>query len=113
MASARKDKPGSTPVRNNDLWVMLLCALRYAMGRQSYITGVIPDLYDAYKSALTDHQREQVAREVEEEVALCSRLGRTLGAQMDHYGWKLFAEQIRAEERAAARARAKAPRHAR
>lgn len=85
-------------ISDDDLWIMLLCALRYSMGRSSYITGLAADLYRRYRHRLTKPQREQVAREIEEELRLAESLSRTLGDKVDHDIWARLAAEIREQE---------------
>ena len=86
-------------VDRSDLWTLMICTLRYALGRMTYITSQYPILYGLYRGALTPHQRDQIAREVEKALAHAESLGSTLGMEIDHDNWRRFAERIRAEER--------------
>lgn len=81
-------------VKNNDLWIMLICTVRYAMGRASYITSLTADLYQKYKEALTVQQRLQIAREIQIAVGLAVKDGRLLGDSIDHANWQRLAEDI-------------------
>lgn len=78
-----------------DMWTLLLSTIRYSMGRSSYITDTAPKLVIQYASALRASQLEQIAREIEEEIAVYEKNGRTLGMQMDHDGWIRSAARIR------------------
>jgi hypothetical protein len=81
-------------VDDNDLWVLLMSTIRYAMGRRSYITGLAPDLVIKYWDGLDSGQLKQIAREIREEIAGCEAAGSTLGMQMDHDGWIKYASVI-------------------
>lgn len=82
-------------VKTEDIWVMLLSTIRYSMGRRSYIVGLCGALYDRYQDALTVQQRAQIAIEIEKELELSEKLGKTLGDRMDHGTWKEMAQKIR------------------
>jgi hypothetical protein len=49
-----------------DLWPMLLSAVRYALGRRSYVVGEAYDWCLSYERHLTQWQRAQIAREIRE-----------------------------------------------
>lgn len=82
---------------DDHLWPLLLCTIRYAMGRSSCIVGDACDYYRAYRSGLTPWQRAQVGREIAEALDLEERLGRTLGHDMDHREWRRLAQEIAAQ----------------
>lgn len=75
------------------MWTLLICTMRYAMGRSSYIVGSTIDLIRRHAASLTQAQRDQMISEVREELALRERLGKTLGMDMDHRAWTRFANQ--------------------
>jgi hypothetical protein len=82
------------PVAEQDMWVMLLSTIRYAMGRSSYITGLSCDLVKTYEKYLRKEQLEQIRREILEELRRHEEAGATLGMQMDHDGWTKFAADL-------------------
>lgn len=88
----------SVEVADGDIWPLLLCTIRYAMGRSSYIVGDACDYYRRYRARLTAYQRKQIGREIAEAIALEERLGRVLGHDMDHREWKRLADEIAAQE---------------
>lgn len=89
---------GYVVVSGEDMWTFLLCSIRYAMGRRSYITGLIADLYRTYREALTPEQRRQIAREVRRETEMQEQVGRTLGDKCDHAAWVDLVVEIEAQE---------------
>jgi len=66
---------------------MLLSALRYAMGRRTYITGVTADMVRAYWPALPDKWRDLLERDLREELRLAEGMTGTLGDRCDHEAW--------------------------
>jgi len=81
-------------VSQSDLYTMLLCSLRYAMGRQSYITGLTCDLIRAYGVHLEAGSLAKFAREIRQEIALAKREGRHLGMLMDQQAFEALASDI-------------------
>lgn len=84
-------------VPDDDLWTFLVCTVRYAMGRESYISGLTCDLVRRYRHRLRPDQVEQIAREVAKEIELAEKSGRTLGADMDHREWVRLVEDLTKE----------------
>jgi hypothetical protein len=77
------------------LWTLLLCTVRYATGRSSYITGETADLVRQYRRHLGPERVEQIAREVETEFARCERHGGWLGMEMDHHEWRRLVNDLK------------------
>ena len=68
-----------------DLGRMLIGALRYAMGRRSYVTGETADLVRRYWWDVSEADRRTMRRDLGVELAFVGT--GTLGAKMDHDGW--------------------------
>jgi hypothetical protein len=81
-------------VTTADLWSMLLCTLRYSMGRRSYITGFTKDLVNEFKKYLEPAEVDQIKREIMKELEISERTGQTLGDPTDHEIWKKLAESL-------------------
>jgi TctA family transporter len=74
-------------VPQEHLFVLLVSALRYAMGRRSYITGQTADIVRGYFPCLSSAQRDVVARDIARELDVAVRLGKTVGDTCDHVVW--------------------------
>lgn len=74
-------------IQDDDLWPMLMSAVRYALGRRSYIVFRACSWVRQYRQGLTDYQLLQIKREVEEELDRRTQLGLTCGDAMDHAEW--------------------------
>jgi hypothetical protein len=81
-------------LRDEDLWVLLLCSLRYAMGRASYVTAEVARLIRHYKLHLTAPQRAQIAGEIRTAIREAHNGGGFLGMRMDEDGWVRLAEEL-------------------
>jgi len=77
------------------LWGMILYSVRYAMGRRSCAPGEACDWVRGYQDYLTPHQVEQIAREVNEELARCEARGSRLGDECDHRTWMTLVADLR------------------
>jgi len=56
----------SRVIGDEDLWTLLLCSLRYSLGRQSYMPSLYQDIAKGFARRLLPERREQIADEVEE-----------------------------------------------
>lgn len=57
-------------VSAHDAWTLLLCTMRYAMPRNSYMPSEAINLVIRYSDALTEHQLRQIAKEMDESIRL-------------------------------------------
>lgn len=73
---------------NDALYTLLVCSLRYAMGRRSYITGDVADLIRTHDKHLRQSQREVLARDLRDALQRAIERGQTLGEQCDHDDWR-------------------------
>ena len=93
--SAPRPRPGEIPLRVSDLWPLLICTLRYSLGRQSYVTAQTCDLIRDYARHIKPWQLQQIAAEIRTAIADAHRLyNAPLGQQMDEDGWVRLAEEI-------------------
>lgn len=83
--------------RPDDIWTLVLCTLRYAMGRRSYITGLACDLVRRYARLLTQEQLAQIATEIRAEIHILPP-GQTLGDAMDQREFERLATAIESNE---------------
>jgi len=87
-------------VDKGDMWTFLLCLVRYAMGRRSYIVGTAPRLVLKYKEFLESSQLLQIKEEVEKEIKIHDNMGKRgdckdwLGNQHDYDSWVKFASDL-------------------
>jgi len=78
-----------------DLFLLLSAAMRYSIGRQSYITGACHDWLIKYAPRLSSTHLNQITYELETEIALAERDGRTLGMDMDHEIWVTTLQELK------------------
>jgi len=72
----------------HDLWILVLGYVRYSMGRRSSAPSLAAGYVRVYWSAFSAGAREQIRREVTEEVERFERSKLTLGDDCDHQVWR-------------------------
>ena len=70
----------------SDYEIMVLCALRYALGRKSYITGLVSDYIWDNRKILGRRAREQVVEDI--------KGTKDLGMEMDKLIWEGLVERL-------------------
>lgn len=78
-------------VGGNDLRTLLMCSMRYALGRETYMPVLVQDLMRAYRVVLSAEDCEQLAREIDQHHG---RSG-SIGADFDTRDWLRFAAWLR------------------
>ena len=87
-------KERTIEVLHSDMCMLLLCGIRYSMGRQSYITDTAIEMVIKYKNALTDGQIKQIRNEIFEALARAESVGKFLGGEVDHKTWRKLAMSL-------------------
>lgn len=82
-------------VNDAHLWFMLLSTVRYSLHRTSYAPSYAFELMQTYRSALTDEQAGQIRQEIEAELRIADRNGKTVGHACDHETWRKLAAWLR------------------
>ena len=55
-----------TPVYDDDLGTIAICAVRYALGRETYMPGLVQDFVRRHPEIVTDNVRAVMIRDIEE-----------------------------------------------
>lgn len=73
-----------------DRWTgfMLLCSLRYCMGRQSYAVSVCCDFLREHWQEIDAKTRATMRRDLDEELRRYAELGQPMGADFDETAWR-------------------------
>ncbi len=87
---ARPARPLEVP--DLDMWLLLLCTVRYSMGRRTGINLTAFALVKSYKEALMARQIAQIGDEVRTELATGAATGTVPDPQGDAVPWRQFAE---------------------
>lgn len=87
MPDERNSMSQTTTMPTDDFRLMLVCAFRYALGRQSYITGCLEGWLKRYWPVLSVHDQRLIHREIVDAIARdCA------GMDCDVAGWKKILE---------------------
>lgn len=66
---------------------MLISAVRYALGRQSYIVGITAQFVASIKDKLSPNCINIIIRDIEKELEMYHRVNMTLGMDFDEETW--------------------------
>jgi hypothetical protein len=84
-------RPGATEVWNADLRTLFFCSIRYSIGRQTSMPGLIQDLVRLHKHALSADDLRQLANEITTEYAWNNG---KLGSDSDTKKWIAFSDWL-------------------
>lgn len=76
---------------------IIICAVRYALGRMSYIVGIVCEYVSLKKSELTEHCIAIIIRDIEEELKRYHDAGDFLGMECDEKNWSWLLETLKEE----------------
>ena len=76
---------------------IIICAVRYALGRMSYITGIVAEYVASKKDELSEQCKAIIIRDIETEYALYRSMGQTLGMECDERTWLRLLEVLKNE----------------
>lgn len=82
-------------VSQDDLETMVVCTVRYALTRRSYIVGDAATIVRWSWDDLRPGIRSVVLRDVSEAIERAEASGMTVGMQMDHDVWVLLRSWMR------------------
>ena len=67
---------------------ILICAVRYALGRMSYIVGDVAKYVKLKRNTLSSQCKNIIIRDIEEELERYHSTGQILGMECDEKTWK-------------------------
>lgn len=76
-------------MNNKDLNDLMVCALRYALGRRSYITSTISDLLIGHKDELSAQSKKVILRDIQRAFDT-----NNYGMEMDKEVWIKLQEEL-------------------
>ena len=77
--------------------LIITCAVRYALGRQSYIVGVVSDYVANKRKVLSDSCKKIIMQDIKEEIEFYHRQGLTLGMKCDEQAWLNLLTRLKEE----------------
>lgn len=90
----RKDCP-AIHVDPMDLWIFLINSVRYSMGRRSTAPSMTCTALRQYAKHLIPQQRDQIRREIEQELSVEARHPGHLGDPCDVATWREMFEWLK------------------
>ena len=76
---------------------ILICAVRYALGRMSYIVGDTAKYVALKQKTLSKECIDIIIRDIEKELERYHSVGQTLGMECDERTWKNLLEVLKGE----------------
>ena len=76
---------------------ILICAVRYALGRMSYIVGEVAQYVFCKRKTLSKECIDIIIRDIEEELKRYNAAGYKLGMDCDERTWKNLLEALKGE----------------
>ena len=73
---------------------ILICAVRYAIGRMSYMVNIVCKYVASKCTELSDQCINIIIRDIEEEIEMCHRVGRTCGMECDEAEWNSLLRKL-------------------
>lgn len=77
---------------------ILVCAVRYALGRMTYIVSDVCRYVKSKKDSLSEHCRSIIIRDIEERIEWFHSLDRTCGMECDEKEWLQLLEVLKGEQ---------------
>lgn len=81
--------PYST-IRQDDLDTLILCAFRYAIGRQTYMPSLVQRITLTHLEQVAPGTRATIAREIDDHI----RTYKNAGSEEDTAGWLAFRDKM-------------------
>ena len=75
--------------------MILICAVRYALGRMSYIVGDVCRYVALKQPDLSQNCINIIIRDIEEELERYHKCGQTLGMECDERTWVRLLERLK------------------
>lgn len=66
---------------------ILICAVRYALGRRSYIVGTVAEYVNSKKNELSKNCINIIIRDIKEQLEFCHKMNMTCGDEIDERTW--------------------------
>ena len=73
---------------------MLISAVRYALGRMTYIVGMTCDFVEANIDKLSKNCMKIILTDIMEEIEMYHRVGKTCGMEIDERRWRRLVEVL-------------------
>ena len=75
--------------------LILICAVRYTLGRMTYMVRVVCTYVASQRNTLSKHCINIIIKDIEEALDMCHRMGWTLGMDFDEREWVRLLEVLK------------------
>ena len=76
---------------------IIVCAVRYALGRQSYIVGDVCKYVTIKHDCMSDHCKNVIIKDIEESIEWYHSTGHTCGMECDEKDWLKLLDVLKGE----------------
>ena len=83
---------GRVEIGSRDLQTLLICTMRYSLGRMTYMPGLVQDLIRQHCEVFSNEMLRQLSDEIDSEHRL---RGGKLGMEFDTRDWLIFRDWLR------------------
>lgn len=80
--------PAAESITHADLFSFLHCSINYALGRQTYVVGVVCDQVMKYWTRLAASEQHTLLRNLKADIESYDRAGRKIGDDCDDKAWR-------------------------
>ena len=80
-------------VHSEDLWHLLICTLRYSMGRRTYMPSYTCEMIKRYAPHLSKEYVKKIYKELKDELERYEADNETMGDKFDHEMWRNFLKE--------------------
>lgn len=77
---------------------ILICAVRYALGRMSYMVSIVCEYVASKHRELSPECIAIIVRDIEEDIELSHKMGRMCGMECDEREWLRLLETLKKKE---------------
>lgn len=78
--------------------LIIICAVRYALGRMSYVVGEVCSHVAAKQHELSKNCINVIIRDIEEELHIYHERGQMLGMECDEQNWLWLLENLKGDK---------------
>lgn len=77
---------------------ILICAVRYALGRRSYIVGIVAEYVVVKRKQLSKECRSIIIKDIKEDFDYYHGRGATCGDECDEHTWEWVLQELKEVE---------------
>lgn len=78
--------------------VILICAVRYVLGRKTYVVEAVCCYLVASWDAISDKCKRIIRRDIKQELERCHQVGKLCGMKNDDERWRQLLEELKEKQ---------------